>query len=72
VLIAPGSNATYTELTAGVTYKPSLPPLSGVLLRPEIRWDHAFSSGRAYNTNPPGTKGTMDNVTFAADVVLTF
>jgi hypothetical protein len=73
VLVAPGTNATYTALTAGVTYKPSVSsPLSGFLFRPEVRWDHAFSSGKAFNTNAPGDKGTLDQVTIAADVVVTF
>jgi hypothetical protein len=72
VFVAPGSNATYTELTLGVTYKPAVAPLEGLLVRPEIRWDHAFSSGRAFNANATDTKGTLDNVTLAADVVITF
>lgn len=67
-----GTNATYTALTVGVTYKPTLPaPVSGMLIRPELRWDHAFSNGKMFNTNLPA-KGTLDNVTLAADVVLTF
>jgi hypothetical protein len=81
--VAPGSNATYTEMTVGLTYKPSVAPLEGLLVRPELRWDHAFSSGRAFNANtftsttagassPSGGKGTLDNVTIAADVVITF
>jgi hypothetical protein len=73
VFVAPGSNATYTSLTLGVTWKPPVPaPVSGLLIRPEIRWDHAFASGRTYNANVATGKGTLDNVTFAADAVITF
>ncbi|HVY17458.1 MAG TPA: porin [Rhodopila sp.] len=70
---AAGSNATYTALTVGVTWKPNVSaPLSGLLIRPEVRWDHAFASGRTYNVNSGTGKGTLDNVTFAADAVITF
>jgi len=61
-----GAN-TYTELTLGVTYKPAVPaPIANLMLRPEIRWDHAFA-------NPPFDAGTSRNaVTLAADVVIGF
>jgi hypothetical protein len=74
VYFAPGSNTTYGALTVGVTYKPALPfPVTSLALRPEIRWDHAFTSNRPFNQNPPvNTKGTSDNFTFGADAVLTF
>jgi hypothetical protein len=70
---AAGSNATYTSLTAGVTWKPALPaPVSGRISRPEVRWDHAFASGRTFNANASTGKGTLNNFTFAADAVITF
>jgi hypothetical protein len=70
---AGGTNATYTALTAGVTWKPTVSaPVSGLLVRPEVRWDHAFTSKKTFNTDPPGSKGTNDNFTFATDVVITF
>jgi len=71
---APGSNTTYTEITLGVTYKPTLPaPVTGLLIRPEIRWDHAYTANKPFNSNPPAfTKGTNDSFTFGADAVLTF
>ena len=57
-----------------MTYKPALPaPVTGLLLRPEVRWDHAFTSNNPFNQNPPSfTKGTANNFTFAADAVITF
>jgi len=71
----PGGNSTYTGLTAGLTYKPDVPAaVTGLILRPEVRWDHAFDSYRAFNSNYKafGQKGTLDNITFSGDVVLTF
>jgi hypothetical protein len=65
---APGSNTTYGAMTVGVTWKPSLPePISGLLVRPEIRWDHAFTGNQPFNAQ-------RDNnaFTFGSDVVLTF
>ncbi len=60
---------TYGALTAGVTYKPSGLPdiISGLSIRPEVRWDTDLGGGRAFN-------GGKDNsqVTLASDVVLTF
>src|SRR3954454_6517464 len=74
VYAAPGSNTTYGALTLGVTYKPALPfPVTSLALRPEIRWDHAFTSNKPFNQNPAAfTKGTNDSFTFGADAVLTF
>ncbi len=58
---------TYTELTLGVTVKPAVPAvISTLLLRPEVRWDHAFQ-------RPPFNAGRDHNaVTIAADAVLGF
>lgn len=40
--------ATYTELTLGLNVKPfhkaSYKPLAGMLMRPEVRWDHSFDT----------------------------
>jgi hypothetical protein len=57
-----------------VTYKPTLPaPVTGLLIRPEVRWDHAFTDNNPFNQNPPAlTKGTANNLTLAADAVITF
>jgi Putative beta-barrel porin-2, OmpL-like. bbp2 len=71
---APGGGTTYSGLTLGVTYKPDVPaPISGLLIRPEVRWDHAYTSNKPFNQNPPAfTKGTSNSFTFGADAVLTF
>jgi hypothetical protein len=74
VYAAPGGSTTYGALTLGVTYKPDLPPwITGVLIRPEIRWDHAFTNNDPFNNNPPANnKGTNNSFTFGADAVITF
>jgi hypothetical protein len=60
---------TYGELTLGVTYKPSgLPPIiSGLLIRPEIRWDTDLGGASAFNGGTANSSFTV-----ASDVVLTF
>jgi hypothetical protein len=72
--VAPDGSTTYGALTLGVTYKPTLPPwIEGVLIRPEIRWDHAFTDNRPFNNNPPANdKGTSNSFTFGIDAVITF
>jgi hypothetical protein len=68
VHVAPGSNTTYGALTFGVTWKPALPaPVTGLLVRPEVRWDHAFTNNHPFNAQ-------RDNnaVTLGVDAVLTF
>ena len=68
VHVAPGSNTTYGALTLGVTWKPALPaPVTGFLIRPEVRWDHAVTNNHPFNAQ-------RDNnaVTLGADAVLTF
>ena len=65
---APGKNTTYGALTLGVTWKPALPaPVSGLLIRPEVRWDHAFT-----NNHPFNAQHDNDAVTLGADAVITF
>jgi hypothetical protein len=60
---------TYGELTAGVTYKPAGLPdvISGLMIRPEIRWDTDLGGARAFNSNKDNS-----SVTLASDIVLTF
>ena len=67
-------STTYGALTLGVTYKPTLPaPVTGLLIRPEVRWDHSFTDNNPFNENPAAfTKGTANNFTLAADAVITF
>ena len=42
---------TYSELTAGITYKPSGLPgaLSTLLIRPEVRYDRTLNNSRVFN-----------------------
>ena len=74
VYTAGAGSTTYSALTVGVTYKPSLPaPVTGLLIRPEVRWDHALTDNAPFNLNTANpTKNTTNSVTFGADVVLTF
>jgi hypothetical protein len=60
---------TYGAITLGATYKPAnLPaPISGLLIRPEIRWDTDLGGARAFNSNKDNSSFTL-----ASDVVLTF
>jgi len=67
VLFAPHPT-TYSALTLGFTYKPDVPaPLTGLMIRPEIRYDRALGGSRPFN-------GGRDqgSLTLAADVILTF
>jgi hypothetical protein len=65
---APGSNTTYGAVTVGVTWKPDVPtPLSGLLVRPEIRWDHALTNNHPFNAQKDNNA-----VTIGADAVITF
>jgi hypothetical protein len=65
---APGSNTTYGALTAGFTWKPALPaPVTGLAVRPEVRWDHAFT-----NNHPFNAQSENNAFTIGADVVVTF
>jgi hypothetical protein len=65
---APGTNSTYGSLTLGVTWKPEVPaPITGLLIRPEIRWDHAFTNNKPFNAQ------TNNNAfTIGMDAVITF
>jgi len=76
VYTAPGGGGTtYGALTLGVTYKPALPFVTGLLVRPEVRWDHAFTTNDPFNQNyqaAPGNKGGANSFTFGSDIVVTF
>ena len=64
----PGPHATYGEITLGATWKPTLPkPISGLLIRPELRYDTTLAGPKAFNGGKD--KGSF---TIATDVVLTF
>ncbi len=60
---------TYGEITVGVSYKPANLPsvISGLLIRPEARWDTDLGGARAFNSNKDNSSFTL-----ASDVVLTF
>ena len=65
----PGMSTTYSEFTVGMTFKPNLPkPVTGLLIRPELRIDHAFGGAHPFGSNFNG----QTQVTFASDFVLTF
>lgn len=59
---------TYSEITLGLTWKPTLPaPISGLLIRPEVRYDYALTNTKPFNN------GTNRGVfTFGSDFVLSF
>ena len=60
VHVAPGSNTTYGALTFGVTWKPALPaPVTGLLIRPEVRWDHAFTNNHPFNAQRDNNAVTL-------------
>jgi len=71
---APGTNTTYGSLTLGVTWKPELLTKAIALaIRPEVRWDHAFTTNRPFGANLlTGKTGQNDNLTIGADIVLNF
>jgi Putative beta-barrel porin-2, OmpL-like. bbp2 len=67
--VGAGQPTTYGEITLGVTFKPSLPaPITGLLIRPEVRVDDALSGGHPFG----GSMNARTQVTLASDFVLTF
>ena len=66
--------ATYGAITLGVTYKPEVPkPLTGLMIRPEIRYDQSLGGKKVFN--PTGVPTTFKNTgafTIGTDVVVTF
>ena len=60
---------TYGSITLGVTFKPAdMPaPISGLLIRPEVRYDRDLGNTKAFNSNKDN-----GSFTIASDVVLTF
>jgi hypothetical protein len=60
--------ATYSELTFGLNIKPAVPDrFTGLMIRPEIRYDSTLGGGSPYNDG-------RDNhsLTFAADLIVPF
>lgn len=67
-----GGNTTYGAVTAGVTIKPATPPplsslLTGIVIRPEVRYDRSLS-----NTRPFNDSSERDQFTASVDVRLEF
>lgn len=63
-----GPHATYGEITLGTTWKPALPkPISGLLIRPELRYDTTLAGPNAFNSGKD--RGSF---TLATDFVLSF
>jgi hypothetical protein len=63
-----GGRTTYGALTAGVNIKPPMPkPISGLTIRPELRYDRALT-----NTRPFNDSRHRDQFTAGLDFILTF
>jgi hypothetical protein len=63
-----GGSTTYGAITAGVTIKPKVPKsLTGLMVRPELRYDRSLNSTRPFNDS-----SDRDMLTAGVDVVLTF
>lgn len=72
------SPGTYSEFTIGVTYKPAntgLPRVTGVMIRPELRYDTDYDNHKQFNqqTSSNGTfTGKSSQVTMSVDLILSF
>lgn len=63
-----GGRTTYGALTLGLTIKPPVPkPLSGLLIRPEIRYDRSLNDTRPFNDS-----SNIDMLTAGLDVIFSF
>ncbi|HEY3663026.1 MAG TPA: outer membrane beta-barrel protein [Chthoniobacterales bacterium] len=63
-----GGRTTYGALTLGLTFKPPVPkPLSGLLIRPEIRYDRSLNDTRPFNDS-----SDIDMLTAGLDVIFSF
>lgn len=63
-----GGRTTYGAITAGLTIKPPVPkPLTGLMIRPEVRYDRSLNGTRPFNDS-----SDRDMLTAAFDVILTF
>jgi hypothetical protein len=74
VIFAPGAGAfhgtTYFALTAGLTLTPEVPKnpyITGLIMRPELRWDTSLN-----NTTPFAGGTKRSTVTFGFDVIVPF
>ncbi len=70
--------ATYGAITLGVTWKPDVPaPITGIAIRPEIRYDQSLGGNNVFNRTFNKTTGLasfkdLGAFTIGTDVVLTF
>ena len=63
-----GGHTTYGAITAGVNIKPTMPkPISGLNIRPELRYDRALNG-----THPFNQSSDVDQFTVGVDCILTF
>jgi hypothetical protein len=63
-----GGRTTYGAITAGITFTPPVPkPLTGLKIRPELRYDRSLNGTRPFNDS-----SDVDMVTAGIDVILTF
>jgi Putative beta-barrel porin-2, OmpL-like. bbp2 len=63
-----GGKTTYGAVTAGVNIKPAMPkPISGLTIRPELRYDRALNG-----THPFNDSRDVDQFTMGVDFILTF
>ncbi len=58
---------TYSEITLGLTYKPSIPYVAAFMVRPEVRYDYALTNTRPFNSG--ADRGAF---TFGTDVIVGF
>jgi hypothetical protein len=64
-----GGRTTYFEVTGGITIKPPMPkPLTGLLLRPEVRYDRALDDA----FSPYDQHTERDQLTLGLDVIWQF
>jgi hypothetical protein len=63
-----GGKTTYGAVTVGINIKPSMPkPISGLTIRPELRYDRSLN-----NTRPFNDSNDRDQFTAGIDCILTF
>jgi hypothetical protein len=63
-----GGDTTYGAITLGLTIKPPAPkPLTGCLIRPEVRYDHSLNG-----THPFNDSTDRDQFTAGVDVIFSF
>lgn len=63
------TGGTFNEVTVGATFKVPVPkPLSGLMIRPELRYDAVLSSGIA----PFGDQDSRHQFTVGIDAIVTF